>query len=85
MAKTGQSPRDKGKAMNAGDMVRFREDNEATWHVGILIEYEKWYKIAKVLCRGEILSLHARHVQLHSRHPDNVETLIKMKKEESIK
>ena len=71
--------------MNNGDMVRFREKNEATWSVGILIEYEKWYKIAKILCRGEILDVHARHVQLHSRHPDNIEMLIKMKKEESIK
>ena len=42
-------------------------------------EYEKWYKIAKILCQGEILSVHARHVQLHSRHPDNVEILIKAK------
>ena len=65
--------------MQPGDLVRFCEGNEATWRVGILTEYEKWYKIAKILCQGEILSVHARHVQLHSRHPDNVEILIKAK------
>ena len=66
-------------------MVRFRERNEASWNIGILIEYKKWYKIAKILWNGEILSVHARHIQLHLRHPDNIEMLIKMKKEESIK
>jgi hypothetical protein len=59
--------------MDAGDLVRFREGNGATWNIGILIKYEKWYKIAEILCRGEMISVHAAHVQLHRRHPDNVE------------
>ena len=61
--------------MNAGDMVRYRESNEATWKLGILLEYEKWYKIAKILSGGKILSVHASLVQLHQRHPENIKKL----------
>jgi len=68
-----------------GDLVRFCEGNEATWRIGILTEYKKWYKIAKILWQGEILDVHARHVQLHSRHPDNVEMIIKTEEEKSMK
>ena len=67
--------------MLAGDMVRYRESNDATWKLGILIEYEKWYKITKVLSDGKILHIHASLVQLHKRHPDNIEKLKKMKEE----
>ena len=75
MEKTFYPFKGEEEIMNAGDMVRFREKNEATWSVGMLVEYEKWYKIAKILFAGEILSVHASHVQLHKRHPDNVEML----------
>ena len=61
--------------MNAGDMVRFRQANGATWSIGVLVEYEKWYKIAQILHEGNVISVHAAHVQLHIRHPDNVEML----------
>ena len=61
--------------MNAGDMVRFRVNNDATWDIGILVEYEKLLKVAKILAHGELVSIRASLVQLHQRHPDNVEIL----------
>jgi hypothetical protein len=69
--------------VNEGDMVRFRERNEALWNLGILIEYKKWYKIAQILCEGKIVSVHAAHVQLHKRHPCNVEMLRKKAEKEN--
>jgi len=64
-----------GVCMNAGDMVRFRASDGAMWDIGILIEYEKWLKVAKILAHGKVVSIHASLVQLHRRHPDNVEML----------
>ena len=61
--------------MNAGDMVRFRTTNEAAWDIGILIEYEKLLKVAKILAHGKVVSIRVSLVQLHKRHPDNVEML----------
>ena len=75
MEKTPCSLKGEDEIMNAGDMVRFREKNEATWSVGILVEYEKLLKVAKILSGGKLVSIRAAMVQLHERHPDNVEML----------
>ena len=64
--------------MNAGDMVRYRESNEAAWKLGILVEYEKWMKVAEILADGKMYRVHASFVQLHERHPDNIEMLKKL-------
>ena len=61
--------------MNTGDMVRFRTSDEISWDIGILIEYEKLLKVAKILAHGKVVSIHVSYVQLHQRHPDNVEML----------
>jgi len=61
--------------VNAGDMVRFRTCNDAAWDIGILVEYEKLLKVAKILSGGKLVSIRAAMVQLHERHPDNVEML----------
>jgi len=61
--------------VNAGDMVRFRVHNEVMWNIGILVEYEKLLKVAKILTCGKVVSIRASDVQLHQRHPDNVEIL----------
>jgi|ETNvirnome_2_300_1030623.scaffolds.fasta_scaffold128121_1 hypothetical protein len=61
--------------MNAGDLVRFRTSSEATWDIGILIKYEKLLKAAKILAHGKVVSVRASLVQLHRRHPDNIEML----------
>ena len=61
--------------MNAGDMVRFRTSNDAAWDIGILVEYEKLLKVANILSGGKLVSIRATMVQLHERHPDNVEML----------
>ena len=53
-------------------MVRFRLSNDLAWEVGILLEYPPWYKVAEILCKGKIHSVHASMVQLHTRHPDNI-------------
>ena len=53
--------------MNAGDMIRFRERNNATWNIGLLVRYQKWEKVAEVLYKGKIIRIHARYTQLHKR------------------
>jgi hypothetical protein len=63
--------------MQAGDMVRFRqravrEDNvidktKPPWHVGLLIEYHTWEKIATIMCDGVVHRIASRDVQLHAR------------------
>jgi hypothetical protein len=51
--------------MKAGDMVRVRIDvgSRSHWHVGLLVEYHAWEKIATVLHEGDLLRLHASQVQ----------------------
>ena len=61
--------------MNVGDMVRFRTSDKIPWDIGILIEYEKLLKVAKILAHGKMVSIRASDVQLHQRHPDNIEIL----------
>jgi hypothetical protein len=60
--------------MRAGDLVRFREctfhgePKEYTeWRLGLLLEYKKWYKIAKINYNGNVYNIHASDVQLHQQ------------------
>ena len=56
--------------MKAGDLVRFSRRQlrlpgvkQEKKHVGLLIEYHTWEKIARVLYEGEILILRAENVE----------------------
>ena len=54
--------------MTNGDMVRFRlptdsEPHMPKRHVGLLVEYKSWEKIASVLYNGKILRLRAADVE----------------------
>ena len=52
--------------MKAGDLVRFRHarpPGSRYWEVGLLIEYNTWEKIARILYKGEILAVHASNVE----------------------
>ena len=64
--------------MNAGDLVRYRESERFPWKLGILVKYEKLLKVAQVLANGKMYRVHASLVQLHERHPDNIEMLKKL-------
>ena len=56
--------------MRAGDMVRFhfpreeRPNNPSEWHHGLLIEYNTWEKVARILYDGEVISLRAEYTTL---------------------
>ena len=55
--------------MKAGDIVRFKSsvidlvNHPLPWRVGLLVEYQKWEKIATVLYEGKMLRCRAEHVQ----------------------
>ena len=53
--------------MRDGDLVRFRLVDHHEWSVGLLVQYETWEKVARILHSGEIVSVHASNVQLHKR------------------
>ena len=66
--------------MMAGDLVRFRPpyyivaaDDATTpqdsgdWCIGLLVEYQKWEKIATILYDNELLRIPARDVQKYGR------------------
>jgi len=49
--------------MKAGDMVRFTHPSiYEGGHLGLLVEYHPWEKVASVLYKGEILRLRAENV-----------------------
>ena len=54
--------------MKVGDMVKFRDiTNHSTeelsdWKIGLLVEYQAWYKTATVLHNGEVRRLPGRIV-----------------------
>ena len=54
--------------MKVGDMVKFRDiTNHSTeelseWKIGLLVEYQSWYKTATVLHNGEVRRLPGRIV-----------------------
>ena len=59
--------------MKNGDIVRFKSytlrpvNNHDcgiwSWKLGLLVEYEKWEKVASILCEGEVLRIRAEDVQ----------------------
>ena len=52
--------------MKTGDMVRFISSGpygpQTQWQLGLLVEYQKWEKIATVLCEGKIYRVSASRV-----------------------
>jgi len=55
--------------VKAGDMVRFhrsqlREPTEIDWKHGLLIEYNTWEKVARILYEGKVISVRAATVTL---------------------
>ena len=72
--------------MKAGDWVRFNNGPHdyskknwvsgklpqlvPEWKEGLLIEYFPWEKIARILYEGNIIAVHASHVQLAKRAPE---------------
>ena len=48
--------------MKVGDMVRWQLGG-STKKLGLLIEYNTWEKVARILYQGEIISLRAEHVE----------------------
>ena len=55
--------------MRSGDIVRFKSKSKSffsrseVWETGLLIDYQKWEKIATILHEGEILRVRASDVQ----------------------
>jgi hypothetical protein len=67
--------------MRSGDVVRFTRfpalkvlGLAPRWKYGLLIEYKKWEKIARIFYNGKIISVHASDVQLHKRGKNINET-----------
>ena len=62
--------------MKAGDIVRFHTEHRMTekidWKLGLLIEYHTWEKIARILYKGEIVSVRAEKTQLAFRNPEEI-------------
>ena len=61
--------------MQAGDLVRFTPNDDwrkrdlPNWKYGLLVEYKPWEKIARILHKGRVVSVHAMYCQLAIRHP----------------
>ena len=60
--------------MRAGDLVRFREITfhgnpmiYTEWKIGLLLEYEPCYKIARVSFGGEQVLIRANDVQIYQQ------------------
>jgi len=51
--------------MKSGDLVRFN-NTHGNWQIGLLIEYHKWEKIARILFEGKLVSYRPINVQLHT-------------------
>ena len=62
--------------MKAGDIVRFKKNRigqvyrispavHSMWApaLGLLIEYQKWEKVATVLCQGKLMRVSADHIE----------------------
>tara|TARA_A100001011_G_C13944763_1_gene688664 strand:+ start:456 stop:647 length:192 start_codon:yes stop_codon:yes gene_type:complete len=54
--------------MKAGDLVRFHTENRMTekihWKTGLLVEYQTWEKVARILYEGKLISVHASKATL---------------------
>jgi hypothetical protein len=49
--------------MKPGDIVRFRDDHKDKRSLAILIEYQKWEKVASVLFEGRLIRVRAEHIE----------------------
>ena len=49
--------------MRTGDIVRFWNYSGEGPFLGLLVEYNTWEKIARILYEGEIVSVRAEHTQ----------------------
>jgi hypothetical protein len=67
--------------MKAGDVVRFTKRprlrdvtgaHTPDWKLGLLIEYNSWEKIARILYEGKMISIRAEYVQLAWRNPEEI-------------
>tara|TARA_E500000331_G_scaffold41431_1_gene34226 strand:+ start:124 stop:315 length:192 start_codon:yes stop_codon:yes gene_type:complete len=63
--------------MKKGDIVRFHTHQNSShfkpmWKHGLLIEYNTWEKIARILWNGKIISVRAENTQLAIRSPENI-------------
>ena len=60
--------------MRAGDIVRFyrpTDEYPPNWKHGLLVEYNTWEKIARILWNGTIVSVRAENTELSVRAPRN--------------
>jgi hypothetical protein len=60
--------------MRAGDLVRFRQctfhgdpKQYTDWRIGLLLEYEPYMKIAKIIFEGQTYKIRANDVQIHKQ------------------
>ena len=64
--------------MKAGDLVRFTPNDDwrkcdfPNWKYGILIEYNVWEKIARILHKERVVSVHVMYCQLASRQNEEI-------------
>ena len=67
--------------MRAGDIVRFYTHNtrgttiegcEPDWKLGLLVEYHKWEKVARILYEGKVVSVRAEKTQLAVRGNEEI-------------
>ncbi len=65
--------------MKAGDIVRFHNPHTLQskmdlpdWKLGLLVEYNTWEKIARILHEGKVVSVRAEYTQLAIRGKENL-------------
>lgn len=49
--------------MRKGDMVRFWKPSNEGPFIGLLVEYNTWEKVARILYKGEVISIRAENAQ----------------------
>jgi len=52
--------------MQPGDLVRFHRGGDADLKntcVGLLVEYETWEKVARILYKGQVIMIHGSMVE----------------------
>jgi hypothetical protein len=54
--------------MNVGDLVRFKmNDHQQDWMIGLLLRYDKYIKIAEIMCGEHTYYAPGRLVEIHRR------------------
>ena len=53
--------------MRAGDIVRFWKYSGEGPFLGLLVEYNTWEKVARILYEGEVVAIRAEHAQKAGR------------------